>query len=330
MCYLALIGTRLGKSDIQKLIGKNSPLQVRKVENPSVRNAFRGDHTYAITDAYCSCFLIEQNQSPTTEQLREKFRAQYRKKGWPEWKIAGALSDWEASHEGTSQSQADPKNRFFDLLRALAISPRWIALLVHNFSGDFDTEEIIVSGSVKASADALQADGVPLDTLVAIVDPHEIPAHRKLQEQYDALPAVMVLPLLEARQEPWYLDYSDFRSPHDSWLTRLSFTLEGEDQNEDECAKTLEIALLASYHNGTITFTYRNVRTYDLALRRESFPGKFSGRPDWIEDSVVVLDEVIQHRIQWEDKEWVIVAKEIIYEWRKFPSFVFRGPEEVD
>lgn len=139
-------------------------------------------------------------------------------------------------------------------------------------------------------------------------------------ESQKSVPTRVILPLQEARSEPWYLNFNDPRSPHDAWLARLNFAIEGEEQDEADCAKTLQIVLLGSYHDGTITLTYKNVRTYSCALKKEEVPGMIWRRDNWLEDSAVLFNDLIQHRIKWEQEEWLIEAKEILYDWKAFTS----------
>jgi hypothetical protein len=300
-------------------MGHDPLLQVREVDDASVRAALSGYRTYAITDALCSCCLIDHVPKETTEKMREKFRAQYKKKGWQEAKISRALSDWSIAHEGRSASQSAQRDAFYELLRALLREHRHVKVLAHNF----DREEVVVSSRVQMSVDSLQGGSIPEDTIIDIIDPLEEGGVLDLQQKHDAMPARSTLPLLQARGEPWYLNFAEFRSPHDAWLKCFKFSIEGEDPDEEKCFKTLEIVLLAAYHNGTITLTYRNVKTYNVSLKKEQ-GRRGSGRHDWLQDTVVVASGMIQHRIEWDGETWLIEAEEITYEWNKFSSFTFK------
>ena len=128
------------------------------------------------------------------------------------------------------------------------------------------------------------------------------------------------MPLPEAKERDWYEDHYDPRCPHDAWLNKLDFTIEGRNGDEQQCRKNLQIILLGAYHNGLITLTYQDVRQYHITLtRKEERPGMSWGRQDWLEDKVTILTPtLIEHRINWETEEWIIEAEKIDFRWARF------------
>src|SRR4030095_3719732 len=115
--------------------------------------------------------------------------------------------------------------------------------------------------------------------------------------------------LLDAREKGWYHDPSDSRCPHDAWLSRLDVDVDGYAGNEAECRKNIQLVLLGAYQNGFITYAYRNVRLYDILLKREAVSGKIWRREDWLEDDVAMIEKnILRHRIPREHNGWTLRA----------------------
>jgi len=84
--------------------------------------------------------------------------------------MARALADWEAAHQRQLQGRAASSTQLCALLRELAPKPGGLRVLVHFYSGQFDTEEIRVDRRVNVAVDHLEdAAVIAEDTLAEIV-----------------------------------------------------------------------------------------------------------------------------------------------------------------
>jgi hypothetical protein len=161
MCYLVTIGTHESQTSLEVLLGRDAAVAVRPATNPSLRTVFPpGDNLFEVTSGHCSCDLVvEAAESSAASQLA-KLRARYEGKGWSKAKIARALADWEAAHERRELKHAAPQRQFYGLLRALVSRPVGVRLVVHFYSGQFNTEDVRVVGAITISEDRLGEAGV--------------------------------------------------------------------------------------------------------------------------------------------------------------------------
>lgn len=131
-----------------------------------------------------------------------------------------------------------------------------------------------------------------------------------------AVPGPITGALVEISQQLWYRDFTDPRCPHDAWLLRFEMDIVGGDGDEDLCARTIRVVLLAPYHNGTITMLYRDVTGYAVALRDTRTLRQISRRRDWLTDYLERLpDGTLRHVIEWENQVWSIESRYADYEW---------------
>jgi hypothetical protein len=173
MCYLLTIGTRESQATVEAVLGENRLLMVRASRNASLRSMFpKADHLFELTNGHCSCNLVIRSTQLSVEDERAKKRGQYGRKGWSQGKIARAIADWEAAHQRQLQTRAAPSTQLCALLRELAVKPGGLRVLVHFYSGQFDTEEVRVGKRVNvAVAHFVDAAVIGEDTLAEIV-PH--------------------------------------------------------------------------------------------------------------------------------------------------------------
>lgn len=156
MCYLVTIGTAESFRSVEALVGDNGVLSVHPSRNPSLRSVFPpSDHLFEVTSGDCSCDLILRKTGPSVEQHRVRLRAKFEQPGWSKGKVARALADWDAAHERRRRAHAQPHAQFLSLLRALASLPGGLRLVVHSYSGQFDTEDIRTAGKVSVPVDQI-------------------------------------------------------------------------------------------------------------------------------------------------------------------------------
>src|SRR5205814_7517395 len=104
---------------------------------------------------------------------------------------------------------------------------------------------------------------------------------------------------------------------HDAWLSKIELIIQGKSSDEAVCARDVRIDLLNAYHNGIISFIYRGVLRHKIFLNMHETPGKkICRRHDWLEDLPQSIgDDHLRHTIRWEGEEWIIDAREVIYQW---------------
>jgi hypothetical protein len=112
----------------------------------------------------------------------------------------------------------------------------------------------------------------------------------------------------------WYQNASVHRCPHDGWLENISIS-EVPD-SERKRRTTINIRLLAAYHNGYIEFFYPTVFNYTLLC------SSTRGLGDWLYDEFRLSPEGhLIHEIEWaglprqEGSRWIIEATDVEFRW---------------
>ena len=116
----------------------------------------------------------------------------------------------------------------------------------------------------------------------------------------------------------WHYDFSDHRSPHDSWVE--SITLREPSSGERHQHRKIEITvmLLAAYHDGHIVLAYQDVRSYQLtALPSSNSTPLRNGHGDWLIDEVRLSESgLVSHEILFSSgARWLIESADIQYQW---------------
>ncbi len=170
MCYLVTIGIREERAQLDALLGVDFPLAVRPSKNPSLRSAFpRADHLFEVSDGFCACDLVIQDKPRSDEDQRARLRAQYERKGWSKAKIARAVADWHAAHNRQREKSSEPARNLIKLLQTLATRLGGVRVVVHFYSGRFDTEEIPLVGRTRVPLERLEIGMLVKDTLMDVV-----------------------------------------------------------------------------------------------------------------------------------------------------------------
>jgi len=96
---------------------------------------------------------------------------------------------------------------------------------------------------------------------------------------------------------PWHYDARDHRCPHDSWVESLTVSEPSTGSRHENRHLKVAVRLLGAYHDGSLTLSYSEVRSYSfigaahVALR--------TGHGDWLVDEVrwsergLVLHEIL-------------------------------------
>ncbi len=113
----------------------------------------------------------------------------------------------------------------------------------------------------------------------------------------------------------WYQNPSDHRCPHDGWLESLSISETSADKRKR--VTTINIRLLAAYHDEYVEFFYPRVFKYTLLGSSSS-----GGIGDWLYDEFRLSPEGhVIHEIEWsgfpkgEDSRWIIEATDVEFRW---------------
>lgn len=113
----------------------------------------------------------------------------------------------------------------------------------------------------------------------------------------------------------WHYNFSDHRSPHDSWLEELSISERASGERKQHRLIEIFVLLFAAYHDGYIKLTYKNVRCYSLEKNQSS---KIENN-DWLYDEIRLSDDGrVLHEIDWVDGHWLIECEDVLYEWKPF------------
>ena len=112
---------------------------------------------------------------------------------------------------------------------------------------------------------------------------------------------------------PWHYDFSDDRSPHDSWLEALIVREPASGDRNEGRSVEISARLFAAYHNGHIELKYSDVRGYSL------FSGVTdgSGHVDWLYDEIRLSERGrVLHEVEWSGGgRWLIECGDVVYRW---------------
>jgi hypothetical protein len=170
MCYLVTAGAREGRTQVEAFLGVDSPLALRTSKNPSLRLVFpRADRLFDVTHGVCSCDLVKPRKRRPAAAQHPRLHAQYDRKGWSEAKIARALADRKAARDRQLKRGTEPARDLIKLLQILAARPGGVRVVVHFYSGSFESEAIQLAGATSLSIERLEIGAIGEDTLTDIV-----------------------------------------------------------------------------------------------------------------------------------------------------------------
>jgi hypothetical protein len=138
MCYFVFLGVSqrhvAGARETLELGG----LSVAASLNPDVRASFPADDSVqVITRGGCSCDIYAQ---VTTVFDEDALRTRYRRKGWSSSKIERAVLAKRPAERAQFAS-------FRSAVAAIVQAAGSVRLFAHSFSGDTDSERVVVEGS---------------------------------------------------------------------------------------------------------------------------------------------------------------------------------------
>lgn len=117
--------------------------------------------------------------------------------------------------------------------------------------------------------------------------------------------------VFERATSDWYYNFQDHRCPHDSWLESFTFREYATGERDEIRRLGLEITLLGAYHDLYLTFTYKNIQSYNLSAK-----GLENAHPDWIMDEYRLSENgLLIHEIEWGGNKttarWLIESEDI-------------------
>ena len=113
----------------------------------------------------------------------------------------------------------------------------------------------------------------------------------------------------------WYFSNSP-KSPHDCWLESVELKEEGCGVRLEQRRVSIQIRLLASYHDGFIEFSYPRVFSYKLSVSNPNRAISVVGNGDWLFDEFRLSEsDRLIHEIEWERALWRIESDDVHYRW---------------
>jgi hypothetical protein len=168
MCFFLTIA--VPEKQVQHIAGTFGPgFQTFPSANAAVSAALpEGYVARVLTSGMCSCDLYSRPGGAAAASPEDHLRRKYEKRGWSEAKIVRALKQTEAqskSHPRFAGVRADVVER----LQRLCESGGGVALLVHWYNGDVDTERFSPSHAASCRCDELPARARALSEDVVLV-----------------------------------------------------------------------------------------------------------------------------------------------------------------
>ena len=119
---------------------------------------------------------------------------------------------------------------------------------------------------------------------------------------------------------PWHYDTNDPRCPHDAWVEQLVLREPARGDRRERRRIDLEVRLLGAYHDGFLTFQYRNVVAYRLEqpnTRAERPFRALVGHGDWLTDDIGLSpDGFATHEVLFRhDGRWYIECEDLTCLW---------------
>jgi hypothetical protein len=142
-------------------------------------------------------------------------------------------------------------------------------------------------------------------------------ARRRYTDYLRSVRADMPPEVFEFATASWHYDPADHRSLHDSWVEAVAVRESLRGANDDAAILSIELRLLAPYHDGLTTLLYEDVSRYEMSLRMGSAPSADGGggHGDWLVDEVrLVGDKRVLHEIEFSSgARWIIECGTLVH-----------------
>jgi hypothetical protein len=157
MCFFLTIAVpSLHAERIGEEFGRG--FQVHPTANPSAMDAFpSGFVARLITSGMCSCDLYVRPQDAHLPNSPTHGRLKYEKRGWSESKIKRALSQAEANAAKPKQRNPGVHSDVVNRLQAICRVAGSVAMFVHFYNSEIETERLSLRPSNPCKCDQLSA-----------------------------------------------------------------------------------------------------------------------------------------------------------------------------
>jgi hypothetical protein len=169
MCFFLTIAVPAKHvDDIVGTFGRG--FQTHHSVNAAVSAALpEGYVAHVLTSGMCSCDLYARPGGAAADSPADHLRRKYEKRGWSEAKIVRALKQAEAAQSKSQRPICGVRADVVERLQSLCQSGGGVALLVHWYNGDIDTERFSPSGPESCRCDELPARAQELREDVVVI-----------------------------------------------------------------------------------------------------------------------------------------------------------------
>jgi hypothetical protein len=147
--------------------------QVFPTANPSAMAAIPAGYVGSlVTSGMCSCDLYARPQEPVSNSTAHQ-RRKYEQRGWSEAKIQRALDQVEASKSKARLPDSGLRGDVVRRLQTLCQLAGRVAMFVHWYDGDIETERVLLHHAGSCDCDQLPAKAQVFreDQLLIVVAP---------------------------------------------------------------------------------------------------------------------------------------------------------------
>lgn len=153
MCFFLTLGIPRQRALPDFAFGRG--FELAPTENPTILAGFPAGYTaMLVTSGMCSCGLYAPPRA--TSSREEHLRRKYAKRGWSEAKIQRAVTQSQSAHPGPS-AWSGLRLDLVDALRLTCERAGALAVVVHWYNGDIESERFTLTNTRKCALDELPA-----------------------------------------------------------------------------------------------------------------------------------------------------------------------------
>ena len=162
MCFFVTVAVPSQYVDrIGEVFGRG--FQTHETANPSVMAALpAGYAARRITSGMCSCDLYGRRRTAEAPNPVAHLRRKYEKRGWSEAKIKRALEQVAVKESKTNRASSGFRSDVLSGVETLCRAAGSVALLVHWYSGDVESERVRLGQPRRCRFDELAAQAQSL------------------------------------------------------------------------------------------------------------------------------------------------------------------------
>lgn len=155
MCYYITIAAPTKfTADVSALM--DSGLQLRPTRNADVMASLPDRFTaWILMEATCSCGLYASPRAPDAPSEAQRLRKKYAKSGWSDAKIDRAVAQSAARHAASQPNWSGLRPDVVAQLHKIGTLAGQVAVVVHWYDDDIETERLSLNRSRTCSVDEL-------------------------------------------------------------------------------------------------------------------------------------------------------------------------------